>query len=72
MTTECQRLFTNQEKLDEAERELKYRHRVYGWMIRKGRMTKSQAAHQIRLMTAIRDDYADKVGQGPLFQERLV
>lgn len=69
MTSALQRLFTAQEKLDECNRELVQRQRVYGWMVRQGKMTKGQAARQIRLMTAIRDDYADQVGQGPLFQQ---
>ena len=48
------------------------RQRVYAWQVRQGKMKKEDAARYIRLMTAIRDDYADKVAEGPLFQERLV
>jgi hypothetical protein len=69
VTTGCQALFTNEEKLAECNRELAQRQRVYGWQVRQGRMKASTAALQIRLMTAIRDDYADKAKEGPLFNQ---
>ena len=68
MSTGCQQMFSLEEKLAEINRELGQRSRVYGWQVRKGKMTKEQAARQIQLMTAIRDDYADKVKEGPLFR----
>lgn len=59
--------FTNEEKLKEIERELTQRHRVYAWMVRKGKMKQETATRQIQIMTAIKADYADKVKEGPLF-----
>ena len=70
MTSACQRLFTDDEKLAECNRELTQRHRVYSRLVANVKMTAGQSARLIRLMTAIRDDYADKVGQGPLFNQR--
>jgi hypothetical protein len=62
--------FTNAEKLAEIEREIKQRHRVYAHLIRTGKLRPSTAERQMLIMSAIRDDYAAKVAEGPLF-ERL-
>ena len=61
--------FTDKEKLDEIERELEMRHRVYRWQVSKGKITQEQAKRRIDLLLAIRSDYYTKVRDvpGPLF-----
>jgi hypothetical protein len=57
--------FTNEEKADCAERELRWRRRVYPRRIDKGSMTKVQAEREIAMMTEIAADYRAK-GELPL------
>lgn len=67
MNSACQAKFSTEDKLRECNRELDQRHRVYAWMVRKGKMKQDTATRQIQLMIAIRDDYAAKAAEGPLF-----
>ncbi len=46
------------EKLDCVERELRYRARVYARLVQRGKMSEPQRQQEIRVMEAIRDDYA--------------
>lgn len=46
--------FTAKEKLDAADREVKYRVRVYERLIRDGKMTKQKADREVAIMRAIR------------------
>lgn len=55
--------FTNSEKRECAERELRQRKRVYERFVSDGRMTREFADRQIALMEAIANDYA-KLEQG--------
>jgi hypothetical protein len=50
-------MITAADKLQCAERELKYRHRVYGRLVDRGKMTREQADRELELMAAIADDY---------------
>ncbi|WP_439137522.1 hypothetical protein [Roseicyclus sp.] len=61
--------FTAAEKRAAAERELKFRRRVYPRWIENGKMTQKEADKQIALMQAIADDYAepDLFGACPVF-----
>lgn len=54
------RPFSNEEKLEAIERELKYRRRVYPARIDGGKMSPQLAARQIALMEAIAADYRPK------------
>lgn len=62
--------FTDEEKLAEITREIEMRHRVYGWQVRNGKMSKEQAQRQIGILLEVKQDYASKVREqpGPLFQ----
>ena len=59
------------DKLQCAERELKYRRRVYGRLIERGKMSQREAERELQLMEAIRDDYRDLASDEeiPLFLE---
>lgn len=46
------------EKLECVERELKYRHRVYARLVERGKMSEPQRQREIKVVGAIRDDYA--------------
>jgi hypothetical protein len=46
------------EKLECVERELRYRSRVYARLVERGKMSEPQRQHEIKVMGAIRDDYA--------------
>lgn len=61
--------FTAEEKLKEIDRELAQRNRVYPFMISKGKISREQAQRQVQIMQAIRQDYADKAKEGPLFAQ---
>lgn len=50
-------MFSAADKLEAAERELKYRRRVYERRIADGKMTQALADRQIGVMSAIADDY---------------
>lgn len=61
--------FTLEEKLKEIEREIAQRHRVYPRLVAKGSLRQATADKQMALMIAVRDDYRNKINQGPLFRE---
>ncbi len=65
-TNWMQETFTDQEKRDCAERELKMRQRVYARRVSEGQMSQKQADKEIGLMKAIRDDYDFRVRQQEL------
>ncbi len=48
---------TNEEKHQCAERELKFRERVYGRLVDQKKMSSEKAAYEIMCMMAISDDY---------------
>jgi hypothetical protein len=62
---------TNKEKLACVVRELGYRQRVYARLVEKGKMSEPQRQQELRLMSAIVDDYralaADDNSDIPLF-----
>lgn len=62
---------TAADKLQCAERELKYRRRVYGRLIERGKMTSREADRELALMEDIAKDYRELVGDQaiPLFIE---
>lgn len=49
--------FSNQQKLEAAEREVKQRVRVYKRLIETGKMTLEKANYETDIMRAIADDY---------------
>lgn len=51
------------EKLECVERELRYRNRVYARLVERGKMSEPQRQQEIRVMEAIRDDYAALVDE---------
>jgi hypothetical protein len=51
------------EKLDCVQRELRYRARVYARLVERGKMSEPQRQQEIRVMEAIRDDYAALVDE---------
>ncbi len=61
--------FTNEQKLAEVNREITQRHRVYGRMVKQGKLDPKRAQLLIRIMQAVADDYAAKVKEGPLFNQ---
>jgi hypothetical protein len=50
-------MITAVDKLECAERELRYRRRVYGRLVERGKMTKEQSERELELMAAIAEDY---------------
>lgn len=52
------RIFTDQQKLEAAQRELSYRKRVFERRVAEGKMTREKADYEIEIMSAIADDYA--------------
>ena len=62
---------TNKEKLACVVRELGYRQRVYARLVERGKMSEPQRQQELRLMSAIVDDYrvlaADDNSDIPLF-----
>ena len=59
------------DKLACAERELKYRRRVYGRLVERGKMDQREADRELELMEAIAKDYRELVSDEliPLFIE---
>jgi hypothetical protein len=55
--SEVTAMFTDVQKQEEAERELKMRRRYYPGMVEKGKLTREKADRQIALMTEIAADY---------------
>jgi hypothetical protein len=54
-------MITNTDKLQCAERELRFRRRVYAERVADGRMTVKQRDREIKLMEAIAEDYRKAV-----------
>jgi hypothetical protein len=54
-------MITTQDKLKCVERELRYRHRVYGRLVERGKMSEPQRHQEIKIMEAILDDYRQLV-----------
>lgn len=50
---------TAADKLQCVERELRYRHRVYGRLVERGKMTRQEADRELELMAAIAEDYRE-------------
>jgi hypothetical protein len=48
---------TNEQKLQCAERELRFRQRVFPRLVERGKMTQQQSERELELMQAIADDY---------------
>lgn len=61
--------FTLEEKLKEVEREIGQRHRVYPRLVSRGTIRQAVADKQLAIMIAVRDDYRNKIAEGPLFQK---
>lgn len=59
--------FTNRDKLEAVERELKNRARVYPRLVEQGKMSQRFADLQIAIMTEIGADYRKKVEGEDLF-----
>ena len=59
------RPISDRDKLEEIEREIEFRHRVYAKQIKAGKMNPALAQNKIRIMTAIRDDYRNKIAKQP-------
>lgn len=53
-------MFTDQQKREAAERELKFRKRVYARRVSEGRMKQEQADREIAIMSEIAEDYRAK------------
>jgi hypothetical protein len=60
-------LISAADKRRSAERELRFRERVYPRWVAEGRMTAAAATHEIAVMRAIAADYAAAERQGLLF-----
>ena len=52
--------YTDEDKLEAVEREIKMRRRVYRGLVADGRMTQVQADREIAIMEAIAEDYRPK------------
>jgi hypothetical protein len=59
---------TLEDKLKEVEREIALRHRVYKGLVARKKIRQEAADKQIATMIAIRNDYQEKIKQGPLFR----
>jgi hypothetical protein len=53
------------DKMECAERELRYRRRVYGRLVDRGKMTKERAERELELMEAIALDYRALAAEEP-------
>lgn len=53
-------LWTDEQKLEAIEREVKMRRRVYPRWVADGRMTKRKADEELAIMQAIAEDYRAK------------
>jgi hypothetical protein len=60
--------FSTTAKLDELERELKYRHHVFKKLVDQRKMSLDTAQRRIAILTEIADEYRERVGDGPLFE----
>lgn len=60
--------FSTTAKLDELERELKYRHHVFKKLVDQRKMSLDTAQRRIAILTEIADEYRDRVNDGPLFE----
>ncbi|QIG93833.1 MULTISPECIES: hypothetical protein [Bradyrhizobium] len=60
-------MITAHDKLQCAERELKYRRRIYLRLVERGKIAQALANRELELMDAIAEDYRKQVAQ-----ERLV
>jgi hypothetical protein len=58
--------FTDQDKLEAVERELRMRVRVYERRVADGKMSQQKANHEIAVLRAIVADYQARVAQGQL------
>jgi hypothetical protein len=52
-------MITAVDKMQCAERELRYRRHVYGRLVERGKMTREQADRELELMAAIAEDYRE-------------
>jgi hypothetical protein len=59
--------FSTTAKLDELERELKYRHHVFKKLVDQKKMSLDTAQRRIAILTEIADEYRDRVKGGALF-----
>ncbi len=59
-------MITATDKMQCAERELKYRQRIYERLVERGKMTKRQCDRELELMQAIADDYRKLAAQEAL------
>jgi hypothetical protein len=57
---------TATDKMQCAERELKYRRRVYGRLVERGKMSLLQCKRELELMEAIAEDYRKLATQDAL------
>jgi hypothetical protein len=55
--------FSNQVKLDELERELKYRHHVFKKLVDQRKLSLDTAQRRIAIMAEVADEYRDKIKQ---------
>jgi hypothetical protein len=53
--------FSDQVKLDEVERELKYRHHVFKKLVDQRKLSLDTAQRRIAILTEIADEYRDKI-----------
>lgn len=53
-------MVTAEDKLKAVEREIGYRRRVYGRMVKERKMTPEMAVHQIDVFEAIAEDYRNQ------------
>lgn len=53
-------MFTDQQKREAADRELKFRRRVYARRVAEGKMKQEQADREIAVMAEIAEDYRAK------------
>jgi len=60
--------FTEAEKLECVERELRMRRKVYPAWVRTARMREAQAEREIALMEAIVADYRERAGMPDLLE----
>jgi hypothetical protein len=59
-------IITATDKMQCAERELRYRRRVYGRLVERGKMSKEQSERELELMEAIALDYRGLASEEPM------
>lgn len=59
--------YTNQDKAEEAVREVRMRERVYPRRVAEGKLDAASAERQIRIMQEIAEDYRTLAANGDLF-----